>query len=67
MIAWLVGLVLVVALYTIGPAVWFNRAAPPIWGMPPLVFWFVLVPLLSPVILGAVYLIDRADHGAAED
>jgi hypothetical protein len=29
--------------------------------MPPLYFWFVLVPLLNPLILGAVYLLDRHD------
>lgn len=62
MIAWLTGLALVIGLYTIGPAVWFNRASPPILGMPPLIFWFVLIPLLNPFILGAVYLIDRADR-----
>lgn len=59
-IAWLIGLVLVIALYTAGTAIWFNRAAPPILGMPPLYFWFVVVPLLNPLILGTVYLIDRA-------
>lgn len=60
MIAWLVGLLLIIGLYTIGPAAGFNRAGPLILGMPPLYFWFVLVPLLNPLILGAVYLIDRA-------
>jgi hypothetical protein len=59
-IAWLIGLVLVIVLYTAGTIIWFNHAAPPILGMPPLYFWFVLVPLLNPLILGAVYLIDRA-------
>ncbi|MCF3948034.1 hypothetical protein AiwAL_13990 [Acidiphilium sp. AL] len=65
MFAWLVGLVLIVLLYTVGPAIGFNHATPPILGMPPLYFWFVLVPLLNPVILGAVYLIDR-DEGRKE-
>jgi ABC-type uncharacterized transport system permease subunit len=27
--------------------------------MPPLYFWFVLIPIVSPAILGTVYLIDR--------
>jgi hypothetical protein len=60
MVAWLTGLALVIGLYILGPAIWFNRAAPPILGMPPLYFWFVLVPLLNPLIMGTVYLIDRA-------
>lgn len=59
MSAWLAGLVIIVLLYTVGPAVGFNSATPPILGMPPLYFWFVLVPLLNPLILGVVYLIDR--------
>lgn len=68
--AWIISLILIVALYAAGPAVWFNRATPPILGMPPLYFWFVLVPLLNPVILGIVYLIDRneaIDLGRSDD
>jgi len=60
MMAWIAGVLLVIALYTLGPIA-FNAAAPTILGMPPLYFWFVLVPLLNPVIMGAVYLIDRRD------
>lgn len=63
-IAWIIGIIAIVGLYAIGPAVWFNRATPPILGMPPLYFWFVLMPILSPVILGAVYLIDRNEMRA---
>jgi hypothetical protein len=59
--AWLAALLLIIGLYTIGPALGFNRASPLILGMPPLIFWFVLIPLLNPLILGVVYLIDRAD------
>ncbi len=66
MIAWITGLLLVIALYTLGPIA-FNSASPPILGMPPLYFWFVLVPLLNPVIMGAVYLIDRRDAGIADE
>lgn len=64
-IAWITGLLLVIALYTLGP-IFFNRASPLILSMPPLYFWFVLVPLLSPVIMGAVYLIDQHES-ASED
>jgi hypothetical protein len=60
-IAWFISLVLIVALYIGGPVFGMNRAGPPILGMPPLYFWFVLVPLLNPLILGAVYLLDRHD------
>ena len=66
MTAWAVGLVLVIGLYTLGPAIWFNRATPAILGMPPLYFWFVLIPLLNPLIMGAVYLIDRASTADPE-
>ena len=59
-IAWVVGVLLLTALYTLGPIV-FNAAGPKILGMPPLYFWFVLVPLLSPVVMGVVYLIDLRD------
>lgn len=65
MLAWIAGLLLVIALYTLGPIA-FNSASPPILGMPPLYFWFVLVPLLNPLILGAVYLIDQRE-AASED
>jgi hypothetical protein len=61
MVAWIVGLLLVIALYTLGP-IEFNAARPAILGMPPLYFWFVLVPLLNPLIMGAVYLIDARDN-----
>jgi hypothetical protein len=67
MIAWVIGLVLITGLYIIGPAAGLNRAAPPILGMPPLYFWFVLVPLLNPLILGAVYLIDRAYNDGGDE
>jgi len=65
MVAWITGVLLVIALYTAGPIA-FNAASPPILGMPPLIFWFVLVPLLNPLIMGTVYLIDSKD-GVIED
>jgi hypothetical protein len=60
MIAWICGTLLIIALYTLGPIV-FNAAAPAILGMPPLYFWFLLVPLLNPLIMGVVYLIDARE------
>ncbi len=67
MTAWLIGLVLIIGLYVLGPALWFNRAGPLILGMPPLYFWFVLVPVLNPLILGAVYMIDRATNDGGDE
>ena len=66
-LAWLTGFIVIIALYTLGPVVGFNRATPPILGMPPLYFWFVAVPLLNPLILGAVYLIDRRETGGRDE
>jgi len=63
LIAWIAGVVSVTGLYLLGPLLYFNAASPPILGMPPLYFWFVLVPLVSPAILGTVYLIDRRAGG----
>ena len=37
----------------------FNRATPPILGMPPLYFWFIFASATQPVIMGIVYLVDR--------
>ncbi len=62
MVAWVIAVLLIIGLYTGGPALGFNRATPPILGMPPLYFWFVLVPILNPIILGIVYLIDQAEE-----
>jgi hypothetical protein len=60
MMAWIAGLCLVIGLYTLGP-VMFNRALPLILFLPPLLFWFVLIPLATPLIMGVVYLIDQRD------
>lgn len=62
-IAWVAGVIAVTGLYLLGPVLYFNAASPPILGMPPLYFWFVLVPLVSPAILGAVFLIDQRAGG----
>ncbi len=61
--AWVAGVLLITGLYILGPALYFNAATPAILGMPPLYFWFVLIPLVSPAILGAVFLIDRRAGG----
>ena len=61
--AWVAGVALITALYILGPVLYFNAASPAILGMPPLYFWFVLIPLVSPAILGAVYLVDKRTGG----
>ncbi|OLZ11657.1 hypothetical protein [Sulfobacillus thermosulfidooxidans] len=61
-ITWLIGLFLVASLYLLGPIFYFNRVYPYILGMPAILFWYTLVPLLTPVILGTLYLIDRAQN-----
>lgn len=66
-VAWLIAFIIIIALYTLGPALGLNAATPPILGMPPLYFWFVLVPLLNPIILGAVYLIDSRENAGADE
>lgn len=60
---WALCLLVLTFLYAAGTLLWFNAAAPPILGLPPLVFWFVLLPAISPLIIGAVYLVDRATGG----
>ena len=56
---WAVAFVVVTGLYILGPVFYFNRAEPAILGMPPLYFWFILLPLITPAILGTAYLLDR--------
>ncbi|MCL5116579.1 MAG: hypothetical protein M1272_05450 [Firmicutes bacterium] len=57
--AWLAAVLLVAFLYLGATALWFNRPSPLILGMPPLVFWFLVVPIVTPLVLGTLYLFDR--------
>lgn len=63
LIAWITGLVVLTLLYVAGTPLWFNAAAPPILGLPPIVFWFILLPLVSPFLIGLVYFVDQAAGG----
>ena len=63
MVAWLLGLVVLTLLYVAGTPLWFNAAAPPLLGLPPIVFWFVVLPVVSPFIIGLVYIVDRNAGG----
>jgi len=56
---WLIAAVGVYALYTIISVAFFNHAGPAILGMPPMLFWFTVVPIFTPLILGGLYLVDK--------
>ncbi|MHB8146177.1 MAG: hypothetical protein ACYDGM_02800 [Vulcanimicrobiaceae bacterium] len=64
---WVIGFFLATFLSVAGPAIYFNRATPLILGMPPLFFWFLLVPILTVLILWGVYAVDRASGGIGND
>lgn len=56
---WLWAVIIIFVLYVVVSVLFFNYAGPPILGMPPMLFWFTVVPIITPLILGALYLIDR--------
>jgi len=56
---WLIAAIAVYGLYTIISVAFFNHAKPAILGMPPMLFWFTVVPLVTPLILGGLYLLDK--------
>ncbi len=58
-VIWLLAVLAIAFLYLGASTLWFDTPAPLILGMPPLVFWFLLVPLATPLILGALYLWDK--------
>lgn len=58
-VAWLFAVVVILLLYLGAVALFANRIHPTILGMPFLYFWYVLVPLLNPIILGLLYVYDR--------
>ncbi|GEO24259.1 hypothetical protein AAC03nite_00440 [Alicyclobacillus acidoterrestris] len=57
-IAWLISFFLIVFLYVGATALWVNHLHPSILSMPPLYAWFVLVPLVNPIILWILYRYD---------
>ncbi len=56
---WLLTVIIVFVLYVGVSVLFFNHAGPAILGMPPMLFWFTVVPVVTPLILGGLYLIDR--------
>ncbi|CAA7603087.1 Protein of unknown function DUF3311 [Acididesulfobacillus acetoxydans] len=65
--AWFIAVVLIIFLYVGVAALWVNKVKPTILGMPLLYTWFVIVPLLNPIILGALYLYDKRHNPQAEE
>jgi uncharacterized membrane protein SirB2 len=57
--AWLATNVVVLVLYTLVPTTFLNRGSDRIAGMPEMLFWFTLLPLVVPVLMAALYLYDR--------
>ncbi len=57
--AWLATNVVVVVLYTVVPPIFLNSGSDRIAGMPEMLFWFTLLPLLIPALMAALYLYDR--------
>lgn len=64
---WFMTVVVIVFLYVGVVALWTNRVEPTILGMPLLYTWFIIVPLLNPVILGALYLFDKKHSPQPEE
>lgn len=56
---WLWTAISIFVLYVGVSMAFFNRSAPLVLGMPPLLFWFTLVPVATPVILGVLYINDK--------
>lgn len=57
--AWLWAVFAVFILYVGISMLFFNHVGPAIFGMPPIIFWFTLVPLMVPLILGMLYFFDK--------
>lgn len=57
--AWLVLNVVILVLYTGIPPLLFNDGAGRIAGVPEMLFWFMVLPLVVPGIMAVLYLYDR--------
>lgn len=57
--AWLITVIAIYVLYVGVSMAFFNRLTPYILGMPPLIFWFTLVPVVTPLLMGWLYLNDK--------
>lgn len=57
--AWLATNAAVFVLYTFVPPLFLNSGSDRIAGMPEMLFWFTLLPLVIPGLMGALYLYDQ--------
>ena len=57
--SWLWITVTVFVLYVGLSMAFFNDASYRILGMPPMLFWFTLIPLAAPLLLGWLYVQDQ--------
>jgi hypothetical protein len=64
--AWLITVVFIVFLYVGVTGLFMNHVKPTVLSMPLLYFWFIIVPLLNPLILGALYLYDVRHNPQSE-
>lgn len=64
---WLLTVGVIYVLYVAVSMVFFNNTKHLILGMPPLIFWFMLVPIASPVLLGILYISDKKTNPQWED
>jgi uncharacterized membrane protein SirB2 len=58
--AWLATNIAVLVLYTVVPPIFLNTGSDRIVGMPEMLFWFTLLPLVIPALMAALYLYDRS-------
>lgn len=58
--AWISLVALLFVLY-VGVPVWFfdHAGDSTVAGMPPMLFWFILLPFVAPGLIGALYYYDR--------
>lgn len=56
---WLWTVIGIYVLYVGVSMAFFNHPGPLVLGMPPLVFWFTLIPVVTPIILGILYSLDK--------
>lgn len=59
---WFFTVVVIFVLYVGVSVMFFNHADYLLLGMPPLIFWFTLVPIVTPCLLGILYLSDKKNN-----
>lgn len=57
--AWLLLNAVVLVLYTVVPSIWLRDGTAVIAGMPALLFWFTVLPVVIPGVMALFYLWDR--------